>query len=86
MQGGKIFLPLVVGRPPREVVALELRPPSRPRVPDTSKADDSGNGDDVEDEGPMLEVTLALKVTLVLTRRAEEKIDVISGTWVPEST
>ena len=61
-------------------------PPSRPRVLDTSKADNSGNRDDVEDEGLVLEVTLALKVTPVLTRRAKEKIDVISGTWVPEST
>ena len=86
MQGEKICLPLAVGRPPREVVALDLRPPSRPRVLDTSRADDSGSGDDVEDEGPVLEVTLALKVTPVLNRRAEEKIDVISGTWVPEST
>ena len=86
IKGGKIFLPLAVGRPPREVVTLELRPSSHPRVPDTSKADDSGNGDNVEDEGPVLEVTLALKVTPVLTRRAEEKIDVIYGTWVPEST
>ena len=69
-----------MGRQPREVVALELRPPSRPRVPDTSMPDDSGKGDDVEDEGLVLEVTLTLKVTPVLTRRAEEKIDNISGT------
>ena len=34
----------------------------------------------------MLEVTPALKVTPVLTRRAEKKIDVISRTWVPKST
>ena len=86
MQGGKICLPLVGGRPPREVVALELRPPSHPQVPDTSRANDSSNEDDVEDEGTVLEVTLALKVTPVLTRRAEEKIDGISRTWVPEST
>ena len=75
-----------MGRPPREVVALELHSPSRPRVPDTSREDDSGNRDDVEDEGLMLEVTLVLKVTPVLTQRAEEKINVISGTWVPQST
>ena len=62
-----------VSRPPREVVALELRPLSRPRVPNTSRADDSSNGDDVEDEGRVLEVTPSLKVTPVLTRRAEEK-------------
>ena len=61
-------------------------PPSRPRVPDTSRAENYGNGDDVEDEGIVLEVTLALKVTSVLTRRAKEKNDVISRTWVPEST
>ena len=75
-----------MGRLPREVVALELYPPSHPRVRDTIKVDDSGNGDDVEDEGSMLKVTLALKVTPVLTRRAEEKIDVIPGTLAREST
>ena len=86
MQGKKICLSLAVGRPPREVVALELRPSSRPRVLDTRSADNSGNEDDVKDEGLVLEVTPALKVTPVLTRRAKEKIDVISRTWVPEST
>ena len=45
MQGGKIFLCLV---------ALELRYPSNPRVLDTSREDDSSNGDDVEDEGLVL--------------------------------
>ena len=55
-------------------------------INDTLSADNSGNRDDVEDEGPMLEVTPALKVTPVLTRRAKEKIDIISVTWVPEST
>ena len=82
MQGRKICLCLAVGPPPREVVALELRYPSHPRVLDTSREDDSSNGDDVEDEGLVLEVIPALKVTPVLTRRADEKIDVISGTWV----
>ena len=60
--------------------SLGVTPPSRPRVSDTSMPDDSGNRDDVEDEGPVLEVTPALKGAPVLTRRAEEKIDVICGT------
>ena len=75
-----------MGCPPREVVALELCSPSRPRVPVSSKADDSRNDDDVEDEGPLLEVTPTLKATPLLTRRAKEKINLINGTWVPEST
>ena len=74
MQVGKICLPLAKGCPPREIVALELRLSSHPRELDTSRVDDSSNGDAVEDEGLVLEVTPALKVTLVLTQRADKKL------------
>ena len=49
-------------------------PLSHTRVLDASKANNFGNGDDVEDEGPVLEVAL------VLNRRVEEKIEAIFGT------
>ena len=79
-------MPLALGPPTREVVALELPPPSRPRVLHAITIDDSSNGDDVEDEGRVLEVTSTLKVTPVLSLRVKKKIDVMSRTWVPEST
>ena len=41
----------------------------RQQVLDASMENDSGNGDGVEDEGLVLEVTSVFKVTLVLTWR-----------------
>ena len=51
------MLALSMGPSTRRNSSLGAMPPSCPRVPDTSRADDSGNEDDVEDEGPVLEVT-----------------------------
>ena len=80
------FFALTSGLSTMRSSSLKATPPSRPRVLDASRADNSGNRNDVEDEGPMLEVTPMLRVTFLLTQRAEEKIDAIFGTWVLEST
>ena len=81
-----------MGSPSREVSALELCPRSHPLVLDASRANYLGNRNSVEYEGLVLEVILVpkvmllLKVTPLLTTTTKEKIEVIFGTWLPEST
>ena len=48
-------------------MALELCHPSSSQVLNASTTNDSGKRDDIEDESLVLEVTLVLKVTLMLT-------------------
>ena len=74
------FLALSNGSSTIRSNSLRATPPSCLRVLDASRPKNFDNEDKVEDEGPVL------KVTPVVTQRAEKKIDAIFETWVLEST